>query len=349
LIVNQDAERLQTMAALGGGDFRDFRNGEPINFLNFKFGQVRRAYQVKELVVSNLSAPPGSPDNSADTDNDGLTDAQEALLGTDPRKKDTDGDGFSDGVEVFFGARGANFDPTGMLLADGGGGDPGCPPSLRGVDSDCDGVLDCDEHILSGNAEVIDTDSDGIPDAIEWQHHTSTATNDLEEDPDNDFLANRQELKLHMDPLVPDVQSLSTGAYRYFIEAKGPPDETGKQCFTFRVENVLLEPTLDDWGDAGADAGINDAGLLPDGGVWDAGHGPGYNEILVSLAIVPLDDPNAKTLMKQARFNEARYPLGGVKSPPDGILYLDQNRLTDFCPKPAVLDGGTDGGTDGGP
>src|SRR4051812_17927777 len=151
LIINQDAERLQTMAALGGGDFRDFRNGEPINFLNFKFGQVRRAYQVKDLVVANLSAPPGSPDKQADTDNDGITDEQERMLGTDPLKKDTDGDGFSDGVEVFFSARGASFNPLGMVLPDGGGGDPGCPPPLRGVDSDCDGLFDCDEHILSGN------------------------------------------------------------------------------------------------------------------------------------------------------------------------------------------------------
>ena len=45
------------MAELGGGDFRDFRNNEPINFLNFSFGQVRRTFILKELVASNFSAP----------------------------------------------------------------------------------------------------------------------------------------------------------------------------------------------------------------------------------------------------------------------------------------------------
>ncbi|KPA08795.1 hypothetical protein MHK_011003, partial [Candidatus Magnetomorum sp. HK-1] len=35
-----------------------------------------------------------------DTDNDGLTDAEEAVLGTDPNKADTDEDGFSDKAEV---------------------------------------------------------------------------------------------------------------------------------------------------------------------------------------------------------------------------------------------------------
>ena len=341
LMINEDAERLQTMAELGGGDFRDFRNGEPINFLSFKFGQVRRAYQVKELSVANLSAPPGSTDNRPDTDNDNLLDADERLAGTNPLRKDTDGDGFSDGVEVFFAARGALFNPVGMVLPDAGGGDPGCPVPLRGVDSDCDGLFDCDEHILSGNTDLMDTDGDGIPDAVEWQHHTSNATRDLQEDPDNDFLINRQELRMHMDPRAADNASLSTSAYRYFIEAEGPPDEEGRQCFAFRVENVLLEPTMGDRVDAGVDAGIVN-GLLPDGGVWDGGRGPGFNHILLTLAIVPVDDPGARTMIKQVRFHEARYPLGGVKSPPDGILHVTADMVTDYCPRP-------DAGIDGGP
>jgi hypothetical protein len=39
-------------------------------------------------------------DPNADSDSDGLSDGQEALLGTDPLNPDSDGDGFSDGVEV---------------------------------------------------------------------------------------------------------------------------------------------------------------------------------------------------------------------------------------------------------
>jgi hypothetical protein len=41
-----------------------------------------------------------------DSDQDNLTDSEEALYGTDPKKKDTDGDSYSDGVEVESG-----FDP----------------------------------------------------------------------------------------------------------------------------------------------------------------------------------------------------------------------------------------------
>ncbi|MEQ9561772.1 MAG: LamG-like jellyroll fold domain-containing protein, partial [Woeseiaceae bacterium] len=39
-------------------------------------------------------------DSSIDSDNDGLTDDQELLLGTDPNNPDSDGDGYSDGDEV---------------------------------------------------------------------------------------------------------------------------------------------------------------------------------------------------------------------------------------------------------
>ena len=35
-----------------------------------------------------------------DSDNDGLSNSEEALYGTDPHNPDTDGDGYSDGVEV---------------------------------------------------------------------------------------------------------------------------------------------------------------------------------------------------------------------------------------------------------
>lgn len=52
---------------------------------------------------------------TTDTDNDGLTDAEEAIFGSDSAKPDTDGDGYADGAEVI-----AGYDPVvgeGALLA----------------------------------------------------------------------------------------------------------------------------------------------------------------------------------------------------------------------------------------
>ena len=52
--------------------------------------------------------PDTGPLPADDRDDDGLPDAEEARLGTDPNDEDTDGDGFTDGVEVV-----AGTDPNG--------------------------------------------------------------------------------------------------------------------------------------------------------------------------------------------------------------------------------------------
>ena len=52
-----------------------------------------------------------------DTDEDGLTDAQEVELGTNPNNPDTDGDGLIDGVEV-----GLGTDPLNSNSVEGEGG-----------------------------------------------------------------------------------------------------------------------------------------------------------------------------------------------------------------------------------
>ncbi|HSP78357.1 MAG TPA: VWA domain-containing protein [Myxococcaceae bacterium] len=315
LLINQNAERLEKMAELGGGNFRDFRNDEPINFLDFRFGQVRRAFLLEELVASNFSAPPGSPLGEADTDGDGLSDGREAEEGTDPTRVDTDGDGFSDGVEVHFRDLGVDFDPTQVALPDGGGLDRGCPPALRGVDSDCDGLLDCDEQFIGTNAERVDSDRDGVPDGVEWLGGTQGASNDLEQDPDSDGLTNRAELRLHTRPTEVDTAHLSVDGYRYTLEADGPPDELGRQCYRFRVDNVLLAPTVGETDDAGT--------VL---------RGAGYNDIYLSAAMVPADDPTARTLVRHFRYQAARYPLGGIKSPVDGVIPVAAEDFYDGCP-----------------
>ncbi|MBN2799003.1 MAG: hypothetical protein JXX28_07630, partial [Deltaproteobacteria bacterium] len=77
-----------------------------------------------------------------DTDGDGLTDEQEAALGTDHTAPDTDGDGLSDGVEVLsVGTDPLDSDTDGDGLADGAevlavGTDP------LDSDTDADGLAD---------------------------------------------------------------------------------------------------------------------------------------------------------------------------------------------------------------
>ncbi|WP_435195466.1 hypothetical protein [Natronomonas sp. EA1] len=52
--------------------------------------------------TTGLAAPSSlTTDLTADADGDGLTDAQEGNLGTDPLKADSDRDGLDDGEEVY--------------------------------------------------------------------------------------------------------------------------------------------------------------------------------------------------------------------------------------------------------
>ncbi len=319
LIINQDSERLQKMAALGGGNFRDFRNNEPINFLNFNFGQVRRNFVFDKLVASNFSAPADSPEDEADTDSDGLLDADELREGTSPFLADTDGDGFSDGVEVYYRSRGLTLTPNQVALPDGGGLDKGCPAEQLGLDSDCDGLSDCDEQLTGTNRFLVDSDFDGVSDGVEFKLGTQQASKDLDQDPDNDHLPNRDELLMHTNPLVSDSENLSVTGYRYEVVKDGGIDADGRQCFNFRISNVSLANTLPDTRDAGN----------PDGGAPFYRRGAGYNDIFVTTSMRAGDDPKGKTSLRIFRYQSARYPVGGIKSPHDGVIRIGPS---DFAP-----------------
>ena len=81
-------------------------------FLGSRFTSDGFGPAVLEGVTIQLPADP-------DPDNDGLTDAQESTLGTNPRAADTDGDGLPDGWEVTH-----QLDPLGTDGPDGSDGDP---------------------------------------------------------------------------------------------------------------------------------------------------------------------------------------------------------------------------------
>ncbi|MFB1478904.1 Ig-like domain-containing protein [Corallococcus sp. RDP092CA] len=175
-----------------------------------------------------------------DADNDGLTDAEEALAGTDPHNADTDGDGLSDGVEVHSGRTDPlddDSDDDGLLDGnedanhDGITQDTETDPTLADTDGDglTDGlelgltqpqgtgtdparfVADADPATTTDPLQV-DTDNGGVWDGIEDKNHNGQVdageTNPLDAsddvDADGDGVDNATELELGLDPFNPD-------------------------------------------------------------------------------------------------------------------------------------------------
>lgn len=135
-----------------------------------------------------------------DDDGDGLTNREEAEIGTDPNNPDTDGDELLDGEEVKrFSTNPLNPDSDADALSDGEevlrrGTDPLNP------DTDGDALTDGDEVARGTDPLKADTDEDKLTDGIEVQ----IGTDPLKPDTDNDQLIDGDESPPCPDPLNPD-------------------------------------------------------------------------------------------------------------------------------------------------
>ncbi len=171
-----------------------------------------------------------------DSDGDGITDREEALLGTDPFNPDTDGDGLGDGDEVRGtysrlaggdangsgnGAANGVGNGTGNGAGNGGDGNraagypfSGAPTDPLNPDSDMDGLKDGAEVLAYGTDPLDpDTDKGGVSDGhevIEDGTDPLDASDDLQKftlliefDYDKDFIRPQ-----YFDELAPVVKVL---------------------------------------------------------------------------------------------------------------------------------------------
>ncbi len=121
-------------------------------------------------IVSTMTNPElydtdedGVDDGSEDPDGDGLTNREEAELGTDPLVPDGDGDGLSDGLELAIGYQPLRADSDGDGVADGD------------EDADGDGIGNGVEVRLGTSVRDADSDGDGLGDAAEIAVGTNPA------------------------------------------------------------------------------------------------------------------------------------------------------------------------------
>lgn len=149
---------------------------------------------------------------NADTDGDGITNAQEREIGTDENNPDTDGDGLPDGYE-FRGSRNVPKGFTDEYIAalpeieyrtdprKGDTDDDGLTDKNEllthktnpiSADTDADGLKDGEELARKTNPTMADTDGDGLLDGDEV--HTYK-TDPLKTDTDGDGLSDGDEIK----------------------------------------------------------------------------------------------------------------------------------------------------------
>lgn len=153
-------------------------------------------------------------EQAPDSDGDGLSDARELVLGTDPLNPDSDGDGLPDGLEMTWGSS----------------------PLVE--DTDGDGLPDAHEHLLGTNPGDVDTDADGFSDADEvWISFTSP----LLADTDGDGLSDSQELLLNP-PSDPKHADTDNDGLTDFEEINAPRLFPG---FPHRLDPTLADSNAD--------------------------------------------------------------------------------------------------------
>jgi hypothetical protein len=171
------------------------------------------------IVQSPLSLPQQTGDDSTDTDNDGLTDYQESLLGTNPEDADSDGDLITDTLEVqgfeYFTLTWTldplEIDTNGDTIDDW----RECPDAPVCLDTDGDGTPDLFDR---------DNDGDGVPDELDASPFTKGSAVFTQTTP----------LSLILNDLTPDKPT--------YVEFQLRPADADHLWYAF---NVLDWPTGD--------------------------------------------------------------------------------------------------------
>jgi gliding motility-associated-like protein len=223
-----------------------------------------------KLVVANQTQPTSAAWNTADCDNDGVTNAQELADGTNPLKVDSDGDGVKDGTEKTDSTDGT--DSCDFVLAHQ---TVATSAAWNTADCDGDGTTNRQEILNNTDPLVGDTDGDGVLDPQELldgtsrtdacqfvlAHQTvtpSTAWNTA--DCDGDVVTNAQEVIDGTDPLKADTDGDGV------LDATEKADATDEKDLCKFVLAHQTATTSAAWNTADCDNdGVTNADELTDG------------------------------------------------------------------------------------
>ncbi len=193
---------------------------------------------------------------SKDSDEDGITDCDEELLGLDPMNNDTDEDGLEDGAELNkYNTDPKNADSDGDKLKDGEEVITYDTNPLN-KDTDSDGLDDFAEVITyKSNPLKSDTDSDKLTDGNEVNKYKTDPT---KSDSDNDKLDDYFEINnSKTNPIVADTDSdgLKDGSEvnTYKTDANNPDSDNDKLSDGREVNELKTNPLAMDTDGGGLD------------------------------------------------------------------------------------------------
>ena len=178
---NEEGEFAQTLQGLAGAEAAIPQGAEALTLIHNDDGtdtDEDGRTDVQELLLGSnpydfyaatTVVQALDPTDPTDTDGDGLTDYQEELLGTNPNNADSDGDTLSDKVEI-------------EGFVDNGGVQRYLDP--LSVDSNNDGLGDAQEWTPPGTPIApMDTDGDGIPDLFDLDNDNDNVPDKLDLSP----------------------------------------------------------------------------------------------------------------------------------------------------------------------
>lgn len=229
---------LQKMAQAGEGLFKSFPSGDELDYTDFDFSSIRRTYVHRFFMATNRSMLPVETGQEVDSDGDGLTDLEEAKLGSDPTLRDTDSDGCNDALE----AR-VEWNPTKKV-----GGQCTCTSTEATTDTDHDGLSDCEETwigTLPGDQDsdigaVNKTDADLVPDELDFTVLQDATFPNHSSDRDLDGFLDIEELRRHTSITKID-KDRTRWEYEYAVFERQVENPA---CFNFEIRNVTLGKTL---------------------------------------------------------------------------------------------------------
>lgn len=240
---------LEKMAKAGKGEAYSFDRGE-IDFDKLTDVMIKKvSTSLSDLIVNNLNMVWDMEVSSLlpDSDADFISDRMEKSLGSDPFNPDSDGNKVRDGVEMILDSKGrpcrdAQCNPARATVFSG------CfkPGTQELLDTDGDGLYDCEELALNTDEEKVDSNGNDLPDylSIKFSIPATKNANGTDAPPansvDSDFdgLTNLPEVKLNTPPRLDNKSVRNLKPQNYKISQLSYEPKTGVACYNLEVKDI---------------------------------------------------------------------------------------------------------------